>query len=452
MGKTEKLYRYKPEGAYPVHINDTLGPQRQYRVLNKLGSGSFGIVWLVEDRLDRRCRWKALKINDSTGGVDKEVKLQPIFEAKGVTGRKALEWQVCVPYEMFWVTGPNGKHLCSVLPILGAPLDKALKHDSELSARWICHQVILAMEFLHGTMGIFHGDFRPENILVQIEGLQELDEFEIMQVYGGDPKVIATAVLLKGKKVNLQRFPRYLVVNSTLDTKLLVKIIKQKTGKRMTPRKPKVAVTDFGSAFHKSWPGPWNQLIPRIMQDPWCACGGPASLASDIWALGHTIFTLMTGEDPFIRIGYDYFLSQFGDYFPGIEEAKGAMPVQMREMAIQSCLVSQAVGNGLPMNFRMEMDKHRPCTRSARDHFASFSKYCGKYKDAKCIPHALLLQTRGISRKEADLLWGLIGACCAWLPEQRPEIREITNHPWFYDWAVNEDKPEGKKSDKCRVQ
>ncbi|KAM7202935.1 Protein kinase-like domain containing protein, partial [Naviculisporaceae sp. PSN 640] len=406
-GKTEKLKRYHSAGNHPVHINDRLGPDKNYRVLNKLGSGSYGIVWLVEDLKDSRCRWKALKINDSREGNDTEVKLQVLFEKKGITGRKALECQVCVPYEMFYINGPNGRHLASVLPILGSPLDKSLKNDRDISARWICHQVILAMQFLHETMHIMHGDFRPENILLQIEGLQELDRSEIMKVYGGDPKVISAEEACRGKPYDKRQCPRYLVLNATLDTKLLAKIVKQKTGKRLTPRRPYVAVTDFGSSFHKSWAGPWRQVIPIIMQDPWCACGGPASFESDIWALGHTIFTLMTEKDPFIRNGYGNNFSQFADYFPGIEEAMGAMP-----------------------------------------HYAVYQKYRGKYIDAKNIPHAILCQTKGISRKEADLLWGMLTHCFWWEPQGRWKIRKFIDHPWFYEASLNE----GKLHDKCHVQ
>jgi serine/threonine-protein kinase SRPK3 len=44
----EELSVYSPGGYHPIHINDHLKDGR-YKILNKLGFGSFSTVWLARD-------------------------------------------------------------------------------------------------------------------------------------------------------------------------------------------------------------------------------------------------------------------------------------------------------------------------------------------------------------------------------------------------------------------
>ena len=55
----EELERYEVGGYHPIHIGDELRGGR-YRIVHKLGYGSFGTVWLVRDQLKNR--YSALKI------------------------------------------------------------------------------------------------------------------------------------------------------------------------------------------------------------------------------------------------------------------------------------------------------------------------------------------------------------------------------------------------------
>lgn len=47
-GECEDLREYKPGGYYPLYLGDIL--HSRYHILNKLGYGSFGTVWLAEDK------------------------------------------------------------------------------------------------------------------------------------------------------------------------------------------------------------------------------------------------------------------------------------------------------------------------------------------------------------------------------------------------------------------
>src|SRR5262245_33026006 len=54
----ERIALYRPGGFHPMHIGDIV--QNRYRVRHKLGYGSYGTVWLVEDLSSGRCA--ALKV------------------------------------------------------------------------------------------------------------------------------------------------------------------------------------------------------------------------------------------------------------------------------------------------------------------------------------------------------------------------------------------------------
>jgi len=45
---TEWIEDYRPGGLHPIHIGDTLDGER-YKILRKLGYGSFSTVWLARD-------------------------------------------------------------------------------------------------------------------------------------------------------------------------------------------------------------------------------------------------------------------------------------------------------------------------------------------------------------------------------------------------------------------
>jgi len=68
---TEDLERYELGGFHPVHLGDVYDGGR-YRVVHKLGAGSFSTVWLAQDETEHR--WVALKfvVADSSVGLCQE--------------------------------------------------------------------------------------------------------------------------------------------------------------------------------------------------------------------------------------------------------------------------------------------------------------------------------------------------------------------------------------------
>ena len=54
----EPIAHYRKGGFHPIHIDDIL--QNRYHVVNKLGCGAYGTIWLVDDLASGRCA--ALKV------------------------------------------------------------------------------------------------------------------------------------------------------------------------------------------------------------------------------------------------------------------------------------------------------------------------------------------------------------------------------------------------------
>jgi serine/threonine-protein kinase SRPK3 len=107
---------YRPGGFHPVHIGDRFGTAGRFRVINKLGRGRLATVWLC--RVQDTQKYVALKIIITDEFCEKSSELR-------LVSQECLDFVEAdgecraVPREHFWHDGPNGRHLCLVLPVLG---------------------------------------------------------------------------------------------------------------------------------------------------------------------------------------------------------------------------------------------------------------------------------------------------------------------------------------------
>ncbi|KAM7210563.1 Protein kinase-like domain containing protein [Rhypophila decipiens] len=416
-------------GNHPTHIGDRMGPNGRYRIINKLGNGSYGIAWLVEDTKDRKKRWKSLKINDAGPGGESEVKLQKMFERLSYIGQKALDNQIVVPYEIFWVRSFNGAHLCTVLPILGPTLERiANDKRTEISRRTLCHQVILACHFLHTELEIMHGDFRCGNITLQIDGLQDLNEAKSWRCTAAGPRssCLTTCPIWASTPRAHQS-----TLSSTLRMEKLTSLVKRKTGKKVVSNsRPKVAVADLGSSKHVSWTKPWDHVIPLSMTDPYCFFGVSAGLESDIFSMGVMLFELMAGGFMFKR-GDKKMHKIWEDHFPYIEECVGPMPVEYRKMLLSNKheISIHVFPCGIPADFHMSMNPSKTVVWPEERHEEARRKILGGMR-AKNTVHGLLLYS------EAD----------------RATISDIVKHKYFRAWSSTFKRDTGKGDRSCHVQ
>ncbi|CAM6004104.1 unnamed protein product [Sphagnum balticum] len=146
--------RYRKDGLHPLIIGDTLRNGR-YRIVHKLGSGSFATVWLGKDTTENR--YVSLKILSAETPLDcKELQILEVITATAVA-HKGREFIVQL-LDHFIIDGPNGKHWCLVTKVAGDRLARkpGLPCNSFEWPRMISRQVAEALGFLH-ALGLAHG-------------------------------------------------------------------------------------------------------------------------------------------------------------------------------------------------------------------------------------------------------------------------------------------------------
>lgn len=107
----EDLEKYRPGGFRSVHLGDIYGHNR-FKVVHKLGAGGFSTVWLARDELKET--WVALKIGIAEASAAIESKSLLIRRAALGCASRA---DFVVHHESFVIDGPNGRHICLVLPV-----------------------------------------------------------------------------------------------------------------------------------------------------------------------------------------------------------------------------------------------------------------------------------------------------------------------------------------------
>lgn len=129
----EDIEQYRPGGFHPVMPGGFLGDNDRFDVWNKLGQGAFGIVWLCFDTdKNKFCALKILRHDVSNREeLPQELKLQQMLQ--GASLQETWEKHVAMPLERFFIVGPNGRHLCIVIPLLGPDISASrVRHFNDL--------------------------------------------------------------------------------------------------------------------------------------------------------------------------------------------------------------------------------------------------------------------------------------------------------------------------------
>lgn len=159
--ETELIAYYRKGGYHPVHIGDIF--HNRYRVVNKLGYGSFGTVWIVEDISMKRCvALKVLSASISNVSYELEVIRHLKIQQEKIPLISGAEYVVKV-FDDFEIEGPNGTHQCIVTELLGPSLacdDLEEIHDDKplslIYTKKIAAQIVRGVAYLHNC-GVVHG-------------------------------------------------------------------------------------------------------------------------------------------------------------------------------------------------------------------------------------------------------------------------------------------------------
>ena len=145
---------------------------QQYRILDKLGAGAMGEVYLAEDtQLERQV---AIKLLPAEFTADTERQQRFLTEAKAASA--LTHPNVCVIYEVG--TSDDGRPFIAMELLSGLPLDELLaanrlEPDGVLA---LSQQLADALVAAH-DQGVIHRDIKPANIYVNKRGVAKILDF-----------------------------------------------------------------------------------------------------------------------------------------------------------------------------------------------------------------------------------------------------------------------------------
>lgn len=286
-----------------------------YNVINKIGGGSFSNVWLVYSIKDNN--FYALKVqnyDDYEAGYD-EIKF-----LKNMPKNEYINNLIDSFVEKRFVDEKIEKFMCSVYNLCCMnvhDLFKMKKYEDGLPynmAMNIFKQLCNGVLFLHSNMRVYHGDIKPENILVC--GINKRDKYyideykkrdfvklysQIKEKYWTEKgnKLTSIKNMSIDTKLRIRRQVHQTLVNSIGETKFTKLDIDNSILDNI-----KIKLSDFGSYcsdddIMEDVFGTQHYMAPEmlLMDD----CRKPV----DIWALGCTLYELLTNRVLFDPDGKD---------------------------------------------------------------------------------------------------------------------------------------------------
>lgn len=160
--EVENVEKYVKGGFHPVHLEDKFKEGR-YRIIHKLGHGGFATVWLARDNI--RGRNVALKIFVAEASENDIREAAIIRHLNLDTSLHTGSRHVASILDLFTFEGPNGSHMCMVLPVAGPSLRSMSNSPGQRTGTWrlradlarkIAMQATQGVSFLHSE-GVAHG-------------------------------------------------------------------------------------------------------------------------------------------------------------------------------------------------------------------------------------------------------------------------------------------------------
>ena len=147
----------------------------EYNVISKLGSGAFSMVWLVYSISDSK--YYALKVqnyDDYVDGID-EIKIHKKLPKDCIYLNKMIKYFI----EERFVGQKIRKFICSVYELCCNNLDVLIRKGNYKTGfkehtKNIFLQICKGIYILHNNLKVFHGDIKPDNIL--LKGINNRDK------------------------------------------------------------------------------------------------------------------------------------------------------------------------------------------------------------------------------------------------------------------------------------
>ncbi|RAK94172.1 kinase-like protein [Aspergillus costaricaensis CBS 115574] len=284
----ENLKGYTPGGYHPTSINDEFCHGR-YKIIHKLGYGSYSTVWLARDR--QKNQYVALKIVTADSSTEKSRLESRILrhlqtgDDSSHPGRKYIHSSLL---DEFSFDGPNGHHMCLVSEVAGCSVAEAKENSPNLMfpldvAKAIVAQVILGVDYMH-SRGVGHGDLHTRNILFQPTDFDTLSTTDIYNRFGPPFQIPISRIDNHHHSIH-PHAPTHAIIPMTMTQQLPTSNIN-------------IKISDFGTSYlFTNPPSPEALHTPTILLPPEAIFHDPITSAADIWTLGCTLYDIL-GDRP----------------------------------------------------------------------------------------------------------------------------------------------------------
>lgn len=274
----------------------------------------------------RACAVKVMQAKTSQEHYKQEVGFLAELSKNGgeVSVEEAYKNHLAVPQEHFWHVGPNGRHLCIVMPVLGPSIDLAKAFEDVNLLKDVCSQISRGLAFLH-SKGMAHGDLHHNNILLQ-STLSELSKPEI------DHLLMKNSYWPEDLFAEGEDGPGPYAPRQIYDCWNWIEV---------DPKyiKKEIAIIDFGKSFQAAEP-PGHQTVSGSLRAPEQFFGFKPSQASDLWAFGYTLMYILGSYDPFKRLAEGK--TKTWDLIPSWEDALGPLPEPYRAKIIEKIIAASS--------------------------------------------------------------------------------------------------------------
>ncbi|KAL2756966.1 hypothetical protein ACRALDRAFT_1075710 [Sodiomyces alcalophilus JCM 7366] len=402
----ESLEDYRPGGYHPVVIGDILGDR--YRIINKLGFGSYSTIWLARD--DQRGVYASVKISTADSVASEAAILQDISNSSSGCNDHPREIPIPTLRHQFSIDGPNGTHQAYAMTPARCSISDAC--SSTLfpleTARAVAAQLASAVHLVH-SRGYVHGDIHLGNVLIRLpSSFDDYTPEEISRQFG--PPQTAPVVRLDGQPLS-PSVPPYGVTPMWLG----------KRAKDLSPTEARILLSDFGEAFKPSIEprigeqchAPLPVTPPEILLEPEQRFSYP----SDIWSLACAIWSIV-GPRPII----DATLATCDDVISQMVDILGPLPPNLYAK----------------WESRLEYLDEAGRPKGGRHVYPDLATLFQHDIQHPRIRDGMTT----LSDEETDALIHLLRRMLAFNPADRPTAAEVLESEWMIQWA----RPERSRS------
>ncbi|KAL9017910.1 MAG: hypothetical protein Q9185_004771 [Variospora sp. 1 TL-2023] len=294
----EELDNYQLGWYHPVNIGDVYSNGR-YRIVHKLGFGTYSTVWLARDsRLEQYVALKILAAEPSKESTESRI-IRHISQYSEKSNRigKAFVSPVLDEFEF---DGPNGQHRCLVTEPARCSLAESKTEPPWIFrvdfARAIATQTILGLRAIHAC-NVVHGgkarllssclpdanylhDLHLNNILFTLRDINHLSVDEIYHRF-------STPQLTKVNRLDGGPIGPGVPSHSTSPANFYVYCLEVDD--------PRICITDFGESWLGDAVHPKGYLnTPMLYRPPEAVFAKDLlSFPGDIWTLACSVFEIM---------------------------------------------------------------------------------------------------------------------------------------------------------------